>query len=342
MNRKSVRVLLLVCLLVSVAIYIKNSHGISGIRRISNSTTSKVISRETGVTPGLHNQSFDGAKILPLLTLFTTWKNTKEKAIVIRNTIQNWRTFHPNISTVVFSNSVKRLHRYARKHGWKIWKSKTVTEDKIPLFRDMFIQAMKQQSSVFYGYANSDILFTPSLMKTLQKIDSFKQNNTSPILVVGQRIDFSVVNISFPNNFSYIVKKGLHNGKLNEPDAIDYFIISKDFPLKDFPDVVVGRIAYDNYVIMHARAHRVAVIDATKTIPAIHQTTRAGNMEGHMQRNKLYNKELLNKEFDITNYLGGLTTCANYESVRNSSTNGINLIRRKSKPGYCVKMFESW
>ncbi|KAK3599737.1 hypothetical protein CHS0354_037210, partial [Potamilus streckersoni] len=57
--------------------------------------------------------------------------------------------------------------------------------------------------------------------------------------------------------------------------AEDYFITSTSYPWKDIPDIVIGRRAYDNWLVLNARTMMHRVLDATETILAVHQTTNA-------------------------------------------------------------------
>lgn len=271
-----------------------------------------------------------------LLTLFTTWRELPEKQTVINNTIKNWKSFHPNISSIVFTEKIESSHLFAKENNWKILTSRTATNESIPILKDMFARAKKEIRSEFYGYANSDILFTPLLIPTLYSVLEFVRRKNVTVLVVGQRTDISLVKMKDSNDVTNVITSGKTKGKLHHPNAVDYFITTQDFPFYDLPDVVIGRPAYDNYVIKHARAHRVSVIDATDSNPAIHQSTRAGDFEGHTHKNNDYNLNLLKSD----HYISGEITCSNFKTKCINNT--VKVFRKVSKPNYCVKMFESW
>ncbi|KAK3109074.1 hypothetical protein FSP39_022539 [Pinctada imbricata] len=243
-----------------------------------------------------------------------------------------------------FYKESRQGHGFARKYGWDILTAKTATDEEIPLFKNMLQQAMQKKYSEFYCYANSDILFTPLLIDTLLRVSLFRQKKKVPVLIVGRRTEISVVGMKDSDNFTIVLKNGIDKGFIHTDYAVDYFIVSRDFPMKDIAPVVVGRIAYDNYIIMHARAHRVPVIDATYSNPSVHQTSTAGNYEGHLHRNKLYNKDLLEKESEIssTMYEGGRISCTNYMTKYDPLTQDVTLDKKLSKPSKCKNMFESW
>jgi hypothetical protein len=72
------------------------------------------------------------------------------------------------------------------------------------------------------------------------------------------------------------------HGLLFHDIAQDYFIVhNRSFPWHVIPDLVVGRVAYDNFVVARAIAVNVSVIDVTKTVVAVHQSDSDGDRAGH-------------------------------------------------------------
>ena len=56
---------------------------------------------------------------------------------------------------------------------------------------------------------------------------------------------------------------------------------------------IIGRRGYDNWLVQHALRNNVSVIDATKTLVALHQTGTDGNYAGHNHPDKDYNMKIL-------------------------------------------------
>lgn len=73
------------------------------------------------------------------------------------------------------------------------------------------------------------------------------------------------------------------HGKLFQADAEDYFFSSHGaHNLSQMPDFVVGRRAYDNWLVDHAfHSANIVLVDASRTILALHLTTADGNKAGH-------------------------------------------------------------
>ena len=69
--------------------------------------------------------------------------------------------------------------------------------------------------------------------------------------------------------------------ELFQADAQDYLITFRNLiDWTDFPDFVIGTRAYDNALVDWAY-HHCALLDASLTINALHQTALDGNYAGH-------------------------------------------------------------
>src|SRR5262249_23699644 len=93
-------------------------------------------------------------------------------------------------------------------------------------------------------------------------------------VMVGQRWD---IDLSAPWDFEgfdwqarlrgYVAECGI----LHPPSGSDYFVFPRDSALGDLPPFAVGRPAWDNWFIYLARKMKIAVIDATGVVMALHQ-----------------------------------------------------------------------
>jgi len=129
-------------------------------------------------------------------------------------------------------------------------------------------------------------------------------------LVVGRRTNVLLGNdklLYLPENVSQAARQ---RGKVFITCAEDYFFIAfNDFPWHLVADVVVGRPAYDNYLVGLAIKQNVTVVDASDTVLAVHQTDMDGNMAGHQHTDATFNLVRIGPKF---NYATGLTTSAQY------------------------------
>ena len=139
-------------------------------------------------------------------------------------------------------------------------------------------------------------------------------------LVVGRRTNVLLGNDSLLYLPENVTQAARQRGQLFDVNAEDYFFIAyNDFPWHLVADVVVGRPAYDNYLVGLAIQQNVAVVDATATLLAVHQTDQDGNMAGHKNRDRRFNKIRIGRKF---NYSTGLITSAQY--VTNVVVDNVN------------------
>ena len=254
--------------------------------------------------------------VKPLLTLFTTAVDKKWKRYIYNNTFINWSLYQNQVTPVFFYSSFDVLYNMSDSCGWKMLKVPMSNKWGVPILRTMFLEAQKHFDSHFYAYANADILFDESLLETLAAVIAAKP--TAPhILITGRRTN--VYTTKMITSFKEVTH--LLAGK--EPfisDAQDYFISTRDgYDWRTIPDFVVGRLGYDNWLVAHAIRAKMAVIDATDTLGALHQTGAGGNAEGWNapDEERYYNYKQAGK-FD---YSLGHTTCTEFYTLRDKHGN---------------------
>ena len=249
-----------------------------------------------------------------LLTLFTTFKESSDRNNIQTNTILNWASLGPKVQPLVFTNlsSAGILVERARKHGWIIAPLQRVNKYGTPFLKDMFRAVTKYSGSPFYGYCNADILFGDGLVKTLEGLKRYNFNSS---MLIGRRVNVKIdPNSTLPlYRNSQIVPLAKSKGSLFRTDAEDYFIIGpiSRFPWHMIKDVVIGRPAYDNYLVGQALIGNVSVVDATKTVLAVHQTGKDGIHAGARNKDGSYNKRVIGRY----NYNSGLTSSAKYVTI---------------------------
>ena len=247
----------------------------------------------------------------PIVTVFTSWVTKPEKYTCHNNTLYNWNSMKPYVQPILFTNE-ERLRKEAKMKGWTVMPvHATGTKQKVPILKIMFEVAMEISSSTFYAYANGDILFTDTLIHTLLSLansDIMKDDREQPILIVGRRTNVYNVTKKEAETWFDIQNVTKTRGKLFKADAEDYFITTRDYPWYSLPDVVIGRPAYDNWLVWNAGRLKHLRIDATNTLLALHQTTNKGNDEGHKHGDTQYNVNILKRVYKRIQYGAGLTS----------------------------------
>jgi hypothetical protein len=121
-----------------------------------------------------------------------------------------------------------------------------------------------------------------------------------PVLLVGRRLNVNWTSLMNGNVFlpDDVSKVATSRGQLFHDVAQDFFIVhNNSFPWQLIPDVVVGRVAYDNFVVARAIATNVSVIDVTKTVVAVHQSDNDGDRAGHNRKRpyRNINRQIIGK-----------------------------------------------
>ena len=156
------------------------------------------------------------------------------------------------------------------------------------------------------------------------------QRKLERTLVIGRRTN---VRWSARYNQSYlsddVAVMARKTGRLYMFSAIDYFIMSAGgYPWHRIPNnVVVGKPGYDNFLVLTAIRDNVSVIDATKTLLAVHQTDVDGNLAGHGGKHANYNMRQLGR----FNFRNGMTSSAQYETKFVDASNTSIAIEKRPK-----------
>ncbi|XP_029638777.1 uncharacterized protein LOC115213921 [Octopus sinensis] len=260
-------------------------------------------------------------------TIFTSWTTRKDKATVHNNTLHLWTQLVPDIQPVLFTNE-SVLAQKALAHGWKVLPISHAACGNLPVLKSMFLDVQRNFPSQVYGYANSDILFDSTLNTTLRSIlkhKQFYQNHS--FLITGRRtnVNFHNLTVKSVRNLSTIASKG----SLARIWGEDYFFTGNRFPWSKFPNMVIGRVAFDNYIVMFGNRNKAYVIDPTSNLLAVHQTTSDGNLASSKRPNAKCNTKLIQPQ----KYRQGYADCIPLET-RHDFQGIIQMIKRKT-PSLC-------
>jgi len=249
---------------------------------------------------------------------FMSTDNDHLKALANNNTANNYYNLRPNI--MPFLATIPEME-----HGIDIWTdfghenflNETETNSHgTPKLRSILQQLERKCPTQvpFVGYANADILFDSGIVTTLKALSEWIQSYFKPLMIVGRRSNHEVRSNIHTSMVGDLVSDLFHT------NAQDYFIMTRNLiDWNTLPDYVIGRRAYDNALTDWA-FHKNALVDATETILALHQTTADGNYAGHKPRaDKEYNVELPGAVYDH-----GLTTHAQFKTSKDS--NSVNAV----------------
>jgi len=138
-------------------------------------------------------------------------------------------------------------------------------------------------------------------------------------MVVGQRADIKVQNRILYRPESVQREVSSMKGPLHPGCGMDYFAVAGNrYPWNVVPDLAIGRPKYDNYLVMLASTNNVSVVDATKTLTALHQTDSDGVGAGHKRNDSFSNRDAIRRLHLIRGCRH--TKCAAYMTVWSSET----------------------
>lgn len=213
----------------------------------------------------------------PLMVLFSSWIHSVEKYRVHSILRQNWKSW-TSIKPMVFTKDPK-VRAECRKNGWLTRGISVVDRTCLgpPVLSAMFTDLYKTHDAYFYGYSNADIAFGDGLRETMEFLFyHFVPWKSKPILVVGRRYNVNFMKYQNESwNTPSDVKKMVKHGKL-VIRSTDYFFTNKVFPWGQAPKVSIGRPFVVRAIIGWAIRRGYIVIDATRTIEAVHLTTHDG------------------------------------------------------------------
>jgi hypothetical protein len=202
-----------------------------------------------------------------MITLFAIPKPFEGDAAVIqRNALESWRKLGSEVDVVLVGDE-EGVADAAAETGARHVGGVETTECGTPLVSSAFALAREAAETRVLAYVNADILLLRDFVAAIHRIrfDRF--------LCLGRRWNVEVRGpIDFDGPYEERLRALLaERGRLALPDAIDYFVFDRDSPLTDLPRFAVGRPGWDNWMIYRARALRIPVVDATRSITAIHQ-----------------------------------------------------------------------
>ncbi len=234
-----------------------------------------------------------------MLTIFTIPKPFKEHIGVIqRNAISSW-TQLPGCEIIIFGDDdgvAETASEFGVRHVAEVLKNEYGT----PLLDFVFEKAQKIASNNIFCYVNADVILMSDILFAIKQIQ-FKK-----YLMVGQRWDVDIDKLweferdDWEERLRDFIEK---YGQLHPPAGSDYFIFPKGV-LGQFPPFAVGRPCWDNWLIYKARFQRVALIDASPTIVAVHQNHDYSHIQGVKEFAIDSPEAILNREL-----LGGYDYC---------------------------------
>ena len=279
-----------------------------------------------------------------VLTLFTTFRDSDARRNIHNTTLRNWASLRPALLPVLFLSPDTGLSwpRLASQLGWRVEEAPRLKSG-VPVLKSMFQLVLEKYPSPFVGFANADNIFGPSLLHTLNELGT---NNESLVhsrmsLVVGRRRNLLEDKVRDMDTSSQFVDRVGPRLRTFREVAQDYFIVSSrsGYCWKSVPDFVIGRVGFDNWLVVKAQMWNISLIDATNTINDVHLVGKDGVKSGwniNEGEQKYLNHYVAGEKF---NYKTGLIGCAYWRTVKKKQklVSHIVLTKADRKGNRCAR-----
>jgi len=204
-----------------------------------------------------------------VLTLFTCPKSFDDihTSTIQCNALRSWTYLRPRPQIVLLGND-PGVAEIAETLGLQHINTVSRSANGIPIVSDLFSKARLASTRPLMCYINADIVLMQDFMTAVQAVRSWRRNS----VMVGARVDLDVrQGLDFDNEEWHkgLRKIAIERGTIM-PLSTDYFVFPYDFYTK-VPDFILGRSAYDNWLLWSALRHGASLVDATSDVLVVHQ-----------------------------------------------------------------------
>jgi hypothetical protein len=227
-----------------------------------------------------------------MITFFTTAKPfTGHNGVIQRNALKSWTLVAPDAEVILFGDEegaaevagelgighVAEVERAVLNTGFASTNPGTRQAPKV--LRSFFDAAQRMARHDAVCYVNCDILLTEDFAAAVANVRAATQE----FLMVGRRWDTDLTErIAFEQAGwkEQLRKRARMQGQQRSGDWIDYFAFRKGFYLGKLPELVIGRVHWDQWLVWKARTSGAALVDASESVMAVHQNHDYGYHPG--------------------------------------------------------------
>ncbi len=205
---------------------------------------------------------------MAFLTVFSAPKPFTDPHVNIiqRNAIQSWRRLED--AEVILIGDEPGIPETARELGVKNVRQVRRDEKGIPLVSSVMQIGHELSSSPLLCYANGDMILMSDLLRAARSVSEQARD----FLLVGRRWNLDVTGLlDFSGDWESRLRLDVaQRGQCFSPWGIDYFVFPRHLYTAT-PDFTIGRVAWDNWMIYHARTTFSLAVDASRDVLAVHQ-----------------------------------------------------------------------
>jgi hypothetical protein len=215
---------------------------------------------------------------MAFLTIFTAPKpfTNPHINIIQRNAIQAWKRLE-NVDVILIGDE-PGIPEAAQEFGVKNVPDVARDEKGIPIVRSVMQVGHAHSDSPLLCYANADMILLSDLLRAARQVSE----QAHGFLLVGQRWDLDQTEpLDFSGDWESRLRLDVaQRGKFYSPWGIDYFVFPRHL-YTDVPDFTIGRPAWDNWMVYHARTTFGLAIDASRDVLVVHQNHDYSHLPGN-------------------------------------------------------------
>ncbi len=215
---------------------------------------------------------------MAFLTVFTAPKpfTNPHISVIQRNAIQSWLRLEDTAAMLIGDEPgiAETAAEFGLRHAAQVER-----DDKgVPTVRSVMAQGHAFTDSPLLCYANADMILMSDLVQGARRISEQARD----FLMVGQRWDLDLPEpLDFSGDWEARLRADVEKrGKFYSPWGIDYFVFPRHL-YTDVPDFTIGRPAWDNWMVYHARTTWGVAIDATRSVTVVHQIHDYSHLPGN-------------------------------------------------------------
>jgi len=186
-----------------------------------------------------------------------------------RRALESWARLEPRPEIVLMGKD-PTVAEAAREYNCRHVAHVEMNANTTPYLNFAFEAAQNCAWHAHCCYVNSDIILPPGFIATLEAVS---REMDDVFLVTGLRWDCDL------DGYEIDFKRGWHErlvehvratGRFHELTGADYFAFPRGM-YKEIPPYLIGRTAWDNWLIMHCVRQGIPVVDATHAVFLVHQ-----------------------------------------------------------------------
>lgn len=230
-----------------------------------------------------------------MLTLFTTAKPfSGHSGVIQRNALRSWKLLAPDVEVILFGDEEGTAEISAElglRHEPKVERH----ESGMKYLDYMFDRAQKIARHEFLCYSNCDIILMEDFWKAFQAVTTWRKT----FLMAGQRWDIDIVDeldVLEDGWAKKLRRLATSKGSRQHTDFADFFVFPRGL-YDHVPALVVGRSAWDAWLIWKAVSAGAPLVDCTACVVPVHQNHSygyhpAGKQGTHEDPLAMRNREL--------------------------------------------------